>query len=127
METTQNAPATAVRQRRTFTAAEKAQIVIRLVQDGVPLSKLAEELKIQPPQLIAWRKQFFANAAAAFDKPEDKELTKARNNISRLEAQIDKIEADKNAVISAVATEMCELKKKLLAMPSRPANGSSRT
>jgi hypothetical protein len=32
----------------------------------VPLSELDEELKIQ------WRKQLFANAAMAFDRPEAK-------------------------------------------------------
>lgn len=126
METQQDATAPAPRQRRSFTPAEKSQAVLRLVQDGVPLSKLADELKIQPALLINWRKQLFANAAMAFDKPEEKEVIKARTTIAALEAKINRIEAEKNTVISAVATEMCELKKKLSEMPSRPANGSNR-
>jgi transposase-like protein len=117
---------TEVRQRRTFSAAEKAAIMLRLVQDEVPLSKLADELKIQPAQLIAWRKQFFSNAALAFVKPEDKELAKAKSEIARLERRLGNIEAEKDQIIASVVAESCELKKKLSGPPSRPASGSSR-
>jgi transposase-like protein len=97
-----------------------------MVQDGESLSSVANELGLQPPLLIAWRKQFFAHAATAFERPQDKELAKAREDAARLESKIASLEADKDRIIAAVATEVCELKKKLSAMPSKPGAGSSR-
>ena len=114
-----------VRQRRTFTAEEKATAILRIIQDGEKLSAVADDLKVQPNQLIDWKKQFFANAAVTFVRADDRELARANREISRLEGKIAEIEQKKDQIISLVTTEMCELKKKLLVQPSKKGNGSS--
>jgi transposase len=42
------------RNRRKFTAAQKAEIVRRHLKDKVPVSSLAEELSVQPTLIYQW-------------------------------------------------------------------------
>jgi transposase len=53
------------RVRRTFTAQEKAAIVLRHLVDKTPVSDLADEFGLQPTQIYAWQKQLATNAALA--------------------------------------------------------------
>jgi len=57
------------RSRRTFTAQEKAAIVLRHLVDKTPVSDLSDEFGLQPTQIYAWQKQLTANAALAFESP----------------------------------------------------------
>jgi len=56
------------RARRHFTADQKAEIVRRHLAGKEPVSKLAEELGLQPSQIHSWVNQLLAQAARAFDK-----------------------------------------------------------
>jgi len=45
------------RSRRTFTAQEKAAIVLRHLVDKTPVSDLSDEFGLQPTQIYAWQKE----------------------------------------------------------------------
>jgi len=49
------------RPRRQFTGQQKVEIVKRHLVDGVAVSTLCEEYKIQPTQFYTWQKQLFEN------------------------------------------------------------------
>ena len=56
------------RPRRNFTAEQKAEIVRRHVAGKEPVSKLAEELQVQPTLIHAWVNQVLTQAARAFER-----------------------------------------------------------
>ncbi len=56
------------RSRRQITGQQKVEIVKRHLVDGVPVSTLCEEYKIQPTQFYTWQKQLFENGEKAFEK-----------------------------------------------------------
>ena len=97
--------------RRTFTAQEKAAIVLRHLVDKTPVSDLCDEFGLQPTQVYTWQKQLAANAALAFqttrqsinqDDPKDRKIV-------ALEAKIQQ----KNEVVAELLQEHVQLKKEL--------------
>jgi transposase len=56
------------RPRRNFSAEQKAQIVRRHLSGKEPVSKLAEELQVQPTLIHGWVNQVLAQAARAFER-----------------------------------------------------------
>ena len=56
------------RQRRTFTAEQKAEAVRRHLRDKVAVSDLAEELGVQPSQIHQWVAAVLGQAEKAFAK-----------------------------------------------------------
>lgn len=60
------------RQRRSFSAKFKSDLVIELLQGEKDLNTLAAENNIQPNLLRSWKKEFLDNTAVVFDdKRED--------------------------------------------------------
>jgi transposase-like protein len=59
--------------RKQYTAEEKVAILRRHLLEQEPVSKLCDELGLQPTVFHRWQKKFFENGAAAFQ-------TKARAN-----------------------------------------------
>ena len=57
--------------RRTFPAEQKAEIVRRHLKDKIPVSSLAEELAIQPTQIYQWVAMLLEQAARVFEKSEN--------------------------------------------------------
>lgn len=86
------------RTRRHFSAEQKAEVVRRHVGGKEPISKLAEELGVQPSLIHYWVNQVLAQAAKAFEKsPENGRDEKRRDRrIEQLEAKL----ANKNEVIA---------------------------
>ena len=64
------------KQRKHYTPEEKVAILRRHLLDKEPISKLCDELGLQPTVFYRWQKEFFENGAAAFQP-------KARTNHSR--------------------------------------------
>ena len=103
--------------RRTFTAEQKAEIVRRHLKDKVPVSSLAEELAIQPTQIYQWvalaleqLDKLFArneNGKSASPKTAQKMADLKDQKIKRLEAKL----ADKNEVIAELMEENVKAKK----------------
>jgi transposase-like protein len=99
------------RQRRHFTAEQKAQIVRRHLGGKEAVSDLAEEFGVQPSLIHNWVNQALAQVERAFDRPSGKrgqEEAEARK-IAFLEAKL----ANKNEVIAELMQEHVQLKKEL--------------
>ena len=63
------------KERKHYTAEEKVAILRRHLLEQEPVSKLCDELGLQPTVFYRWQKEFFENGAAAFQ-------TKARTESS---------------------------------------------
>jgi transposase len=99
------------RSRRSFTAQEKAAIVMRHLVDKTPVSDLCDEFGLQPTQVYAWQKQLAMNAALAFQSPRQsiKPDDAKDRKIVALEAKIQQ----KNEVVAELLQEHVQLKKAL--------------
>jgi transposase len=101
------------RERRHFSAAQKAAIVKAHLVDKVPISDLCEQHAITPTQFYQWQKQLFEGAAAAFEPKRKVGAPDAKDRrIGELQAKL----AKKNEVISELMEE-CVLLKKLDGRP----------
>lgn len=98
------------RVRRHFTAQQKAEVVRRHVGGKEPVSKLAEEVGVQPTLIHQWVEQLLAQAERAFERTAGprRDETKDRQ-IAQLQAKL----ADKNEVIAELLEEHVTLKKEL--------------
>ncbi len=96
------------RERRHFTSQPKAAIVKAHLVDGLPISDLCEQHRIQPTQFYLWQKQLFEHADAAFERI-GKTIGKSaeQRKIERLQAKL----ADKNEVIAELMEENVKAKK----------------
>jgi transposase-like protein len=56
------------KQRKHYTPEEKVAILRRHLLDKEPISKLCDELGLQPTAFYRWHKEFFENGAAAFEQ-----------------------------------------------------------
>ena len=52
--------------RKHYTGEEKVAILRRHLLEQEPVSKLCDELGLQPTVFYRWQKEFFENGAAAF-------------------------------------------------------------
>jgi transposase len=86
------------RKRRHFSADQKAQIVRRHLANQEPVSKLAEELQVQPSQIHAWVNQVLAQAEKALENPQSQRRDEhtAQRRIEQLQAKL----VQKNEVIA---------------------------
>jgi len=95
--------------RRHFRDEQKAQIVRRHLSGKEPVSRLADELDVQPSQIHLWVKQVLDQAERAFQRSpghRKSERTKDRK-IEQLEAKL----IQKNEVISELMEENVRAKK----------------
>ncbi len=95
--------------RKHYSAEEKVAILRRHLLDKVPLSKLCEELKIQPTVFYRWQKMFFEKGALIFGQQPDKNSDQLQKRVSQLEEKL-KV---KNEVLSELMEEHLVLKKSL--------------
>ena len=56
--------------RKHYTAEEKVAILRRHLLEKEPISKLCDEVGLQPTVFYRWQKEFFENGAAAFQAQE---------------------------------------------------------
>jgi transposase len=85
------------RSRRRFSAAFKAQVVLEALSERQSLEELARKHELHPTQISTWRKEFVANAAAAFGgKAEGEGQAVQEAQLEKLYAQIgqQKVEID---------------------------------
>ena len=97
-----------MKDRRHFTAEQKAAVVLSHLKDQRPVSTVCEQYQINPNLFYRWQAEFLANAAAAFQKT-DPQLQKAEQRRTHvLEEQLQK----KDSIIAYVTTELMKSKKK---------------
>ena len=97
--------------RRHFSAEQKAQIVRRHLAGKEPVSKLAEELLVQPSQIHTWVNQVLAQAEKALENPHSprREEHTAQRRIEQLQAKL----VQKNEVIAELLEANVLAKKEL--------------
>ena len=95
--------------RNSYSAEEKVAILRRHLLNQEPISKVCDELGLQPTVFYRWQKEFFDNGAAAFQ-------TKTRANRQpeqeRIEYLTKKIQT-KDEVLAELMAEHVALKKSL--------------
>ena len=95
------------KQRKHYTAEEKVAILRRHLLEQELVSKLCDELGLQPTVFYRWQKEFFENGAAAFQK---KVRSKTRAEQERIEYLEKKIQT-KDEVLAELMAEHVALKK----------------
>ena len=95
--------------RRHFSANEKVAAVKRVLLNKEAVSKVCEELKMQPSQLYQWQAQLFERGAAAFEREDRRERLGQLERIAALEAKVQR----KDSVLSELLEEHVKLKKTL--------------
>jgi transposase-like protein len=99
---------TSRRERRHFSASQKAAIVKAHLVDKVPVSDLCERHEITPNQFYQWQKQLFEGAAAAFETKRETGIPDAKDRqVEALQAKL----LTKNEVIAELMEECVLLKK----------------
>ncbi len=70
------------KQRKHYTAEEKVAVLRRHLIDNEPVSKLCDQLVLQPTVFYRWQKEFFENGAAAF-QTKNRAVANPSRNASR--------------------------------------------
>jgi transposase len=95
--------------RKHYTADEKVAILRRHLLDKEPISKLCDELGLQPTVFYRWQKEFFENGAAAFQPKAGPNQFAEQERIDYLEKKIK----SKDEVLAELMAEHVALKKAL--------------
>jgi len=97
-------------QRKHYTPEEKVAILRRHLLENEPISKLCDELGLQPTVFYRWQKEFFENGAAAFEQKTRPNHSADQERIAHLEKKIQ----TKDEVLAELMAEHVALKKKTL-------------
>ena len=95
--------------RKQYTAEEKVAILRRHLLEQEPVSKLCDELGLQPTVFYRWQKEFFENGAAAFQAKGRTDHQAGQDRIEYLEKKIQR----KDEVLAELMAEHIALKKDL--------------
>lgn len=96
--------------RKHYTAEEKVAILRRHLLEKEPVSKLCDELGLQPTVFYRWQKEFFENGASAFQtRARDSRPVAEQERIEYLEKKIQR----KDEVLAELMGEHIALKKSL--------------
>ena len=95
--------------RKRYTAEEKIKILREVLEEGKPLSQVADHYGLHPNNIFKWRKQLFENGVQTFQAKRPDISSKAEERkIAALEGKIKQ----KDEVIAELAEELLGLKKK---------------
>ncbi len=97
------------KQRKHYTAEGKVAILRRHLVDNELVSKLCDQLALQPTVFYRWQKEFFENGAAAFQTKNRGSRQPEQERIARLEKKIQ----TKDEVLAELMAEHIALKKSL--------------
>ena len=95
--------------RKRYTAEEKVKILREVLEDGNPISQVADKYGLHPNNIFNWRKQLFEGGIQTFQIRRTDISNKADDRkIATLEDRIKQ----KDEVIAELAEELLVLKKK---------------
>ena len=97
------------KQRKHYTSEAKVAILRRHLLEKEPISKLCDELGLQPTVFYRWQKEFFENGAAAFEQQARPKQSAKQERIAYLEKKIQ----TKDEVLAELMAEHVALKKTL--------------
>lgn len=95
------------RQRRQWSAAEKARIVRRHLQERVSLADLADEYQVAPGQINGWCKQALEGLESLFAQTAQREEKAVLRELVAKGARISQLQE----VITELSEEVLRLKK----------------
>jgi len=95
------------KQRKHYTPEEKVAILRRHLLEKQPISKLCDELGLQPTVFYRWHKELFENGAAAFEQKKPTNHSAEQERIAYLEKKIQ----TKDEVLAELMAEHVALKK----------------
>ncbi len=94
------------KQRKHYTAEEKVSILRRHLLEHVPVSKLCDELGLQPTVFYRWQKEFFENGGAAFGRQSLANKGPEQQRIAVLEQKLQR----RNEILAELMDEHLALK-----------------
>jgi len=95
--------------RKRYTAEEKVRILREVLEEGKPISQVAEHYGLHPNNIFTWRKQLFEGGVQIFQiKRTDISVKAEERKIAALEEKLKQ----KDEVIAEFAEELLGLKKK---------------
>ena len=99
------------KQRKHYTPEEKVAMLRRHLLEKEPISKLCDELGLQPTVFYRWQKELFENGAAAFQSQErpHRQVEEKQKRIEFLEKKV----RTKDEVLAELMAEHIALKKSL--------------
>ena len=97
------------KQRKQYAPEEKVAILRRHLLEKEPISKLCDEVGLQPTVFYRWQKEFFENGAAAFEHKARPNHSAEQERIVYLEKKIQR----KDEVLAELMGEHLALKKSL--------------
>jgi transposase len=95
--------------RKRFTAQEKVAILRLHLLEHTPVSDLCDQHDIHPTMFYRWQKEFFENAAAAFEPRVRRAGDDKDRRITFLEQKLPR----KHEVLSELMEEHIKLRKEL--------------
>ena len=98
-----------MKQRKHYTPEEKVAILRRHLLEKEPISKLCDEVGLQPTVFYRWQKELFENGAAAFQAKAPSHHQPQQIRIQYLEKKIQ----TKDEVLAELMAEHVTLKKTL--------------
>jgi transposase len=97
------------KQRNNYSPEEKVAILKRHLVDHEQVSKICDELNLQPTIFYRWQQEFFENGARAFQR---KGVYREKRNEEKIKALQRKLQ-DKNEVLAELMEDHVRLKKVL--------------
>src|SRR4051794_15898481 len=97
------------KQRKQYAPEEKVAILRRHLLEKEPLSKLCDEVGLQPTVFYRWQKEFFEDGAAAFEQKRPTNHSADQERIAYLQKKIQ----TKDEVPAELMSEHIELRKTL--------------
>src|SRR5215472_15669965 len=95
------------KQRKHYTPEEKVAIMRRHLLEKEVISKLCDEMGLQPTVFYRWQKEFFENGSAAFEPKKLSTHSVEQERIAYLEKKIQ----IKDEVLAELMVEHVALKK----------------
>ena len=80
--------------RRKFSSKFKTRVALEAIKEHLTLRELAIKFEVHPTQITTWKKEFIANASAAFETKKakdqgDEDKEKLYSKIGHLQVEID--------------------------------------
>ena len=97
------------RKRKRYTSEEKIKILREVIEEGKPISGVAEAYNVHPNLILNWRKQLFENSVQTFEIKRTDITEKAKERRTK---ELEEKLRNKDNVIAELAQELLELKKK---------------
>jgi transposase len=95
------------KQRKQYAPKEKVAILRRHVLEKEPISKVCDDVGLQPTAFYRWQKEFFENGAATFEQKARPNHSVEQERIAYLEKKIQ----TKDEVLAELMAEHVALKK----------------